>query len=220
MDMELNPDELSGSQRYKLMIGGITPRPIAFVTSQSPEGIVNLAPFSFFNATGPSPMTLMFSPVTKMDGSKKDTLRNVALPDDGGIGEFVVNLAVESYARQVSAAAAELPFDQDELKTVGLTAAPSVKVRPPRVAESPMAFECVTTQIIPIEPGRPASGNVVFGRVVHVYVRDDVVDDGFRIDADRLATIGRMGGVSYTRTRERFELPNGLDTLKLPDPFD
>lgn len=217
--MELNPDELTGSQRYKLMIGGITPRPIAFVTSQSPHGLVNLAPFSFFNATGPSPMTLMFSPVTKSDGSQKDTLRNVALPDQGGIGEFVVNLAVEAYARQVSASAAELPFDDDELELVGLTAAPSVKIRPPRVAESPVAFECVTTQIIPMDPGRPASGNVVFGRVVHVFVRDDVIDERFWIDPEKVATIGRMGGHTYTRTRERFDLPNGLDTLKLPDPF-
>ena len=217
--MELNPDELTGTQRYKLIIGGVTPRPIAFVTSQSADGVVNLAPYSFFNATGPSPMSVMFSPVTKGDGSQKDTLRNVAPPDQGGIGEFVVNLAVEAYARQVSAAAAELPFDQNELELVGLSAAPSVKVRPPRVAESPIAFECVTTQIIPIEPGRPASGNVVFGRVVHVYVRDDVIDERFRIDPDEVRTIGRMGGHTYTRTRERFDLPNGLDTLKLPDPF-
>lgn len=217
--MELNPDELTGSQRYKLMIGAITPRPIAFVSSQSAEGVVNLAPFSFFNATGPSPMTLMFSPVTKSDGSQKDTLRNVALPDEGGIGEFVVNLAVEAYARQVSASAAELPFDDNELELVGLTAAPSVKVRPPRVAESPVAFECVTTQIIPMDPGRPASGNVVFGRVVHVFVRDEVIDERFWIDPEKVATIGRMGGHTYTRTRERFDLPNGLDTLKLPDPF-
>lgn len=216
--MELNPDELTGTQRYKLMIGGITPRPVAFVSSQSPEGVVNLAPFSFFNATGPSPMTLMFSPVTKMDGSMKDTLRNVSLPENGGIGEFVVNLAVEAYAREVSAAAAELPFDDNEFEAIGLTPAPSVKVRPPRVAESPIAFECVTTQIVPVEPGRPASGNVVFGRVVHVYVRDEVIDDKFRIDADKVASIGRMGGRWYTRTRERFELPNGLETLKLPDP--
>lgn len=218
--MEFDPDALTQGERYKLLIGGVMPRPIAVVSTVSTDGVVNVAPFSFFNAAGPTPMTLMFVPVTPSDGRDKDTLRNVRPPEQGGTGQFVVNLAVEAYVRQMAATSHALPPDESELERVGLAAAPSVRVAPPRLAASPVAYECVTTQIVPMDPGRPGSGTVVFGRVVYVHVHDDVINERLHIDADKVAAVGRMGGNVYTRTRERFALPSNLSALEQPDPFD
>jgi len=217
---ELDPAELSTSDRYKLLVGCVTPRPIAFVSSVSPEGKHNLAPFSFFNAAGADPMTLLFCPVTTPEGGKKDTLRNVVPPEEGGVGQFVVNVAVEAYARQVSAAAALLPYGESEFEMARFTPAPSRVVRPPRVAESPVSFACGTTHAVRRAPGGPARGMVVMGRVVHVWIREDLVNDRLHVDPDRLATIGRMGGPEYCRTRERFALPRGEEALRAAPPFE
>src|SRR4051812_13402193 len=106
--MELDPAALSPSDRYKLLIGAIVPRPIAVVSTISPDGRPNLAPFSFFNGIGSNPMTLLFCPVNALDGGEKDTLRNCKPVAEGGMGEFVVNAAVEAYERQVAACAEPL----------------------------------------------------------------------------------------------------------------
>ena len=217
---EIDPSTLSATERYKLLIGCVTPRPIAFVSSVSPDGRSNLAPFSFFNAAGADPMTLLFCPVTTPEGGDKDTLRNVLPEAEGGTGEFVVNVAVEAYARQLSATATPLPYGESEFEMAGFTEAKSRRVRPPRVLESPVSFECVTTHVIRLAPGVPTSGNVVLGRVVHVWIREDVVDERLRVDPARLATIGRMGGPTYCRTRERFEMPRDPSALDAPPPFD
>src|SRR5215470_5600209 len=119
--MDLDPAALSQSDRYKLMIGCIVPRPIAFVSTTSPDGRHNLAPFSFFNGVGSDPMTLLFCPANKPDGTPKDSLRNAQLPADGGLGEFVVNIATEAYERKVAAAAEPLPYGESEFEVVGLT---------------------------------------------------------------------------------------------------
>lgn len=217
---ELDPAELSAKDRYKLIIGCVTPRPIAFVSSVSPDGRTNLAPFSFFNAAGADPMTLLFCPVTTPEGGDKDTLRNVALPEEGGVGQFVVNVAVEAYARQVSAAAAELPYGDSEFDMAGFTPAPSRVVKPPRVEESPVSFECETTHVIRLAPGVPTSGTIVVGEVVHVWIREDLVNERLHVDPERLQTIGRMGGAAYCRTRDRFDLVRGEEALRSEPPFD
>jgi len=218
--MEFHPEALSVRNRYKLLIGAIVPRPIALISTVSAEGVANLAPFSFFNGVGSNPMTLLFCPGNHPDGSDKDTLRNCKPMAEGGTGEFVVNVATESYASSVAAAAEELPADQSEFNLVELTRANSHMVRPPRVAESPVAFECQTTEVIRTNPGRPGGGNVVLGRVVHVFIRDDLVNDQMHIDPAKLAAIGRMGGPSYTTTRDRFDMPRGQAALDLGDIFD
>lgn len=218
--MRFDPRELSTSERYKLLIGCVTPRPIAFVSSRSTKGKLNLAPFSFFNGAGADPMTLVFSPVTKPDGEPKDTLRNVQLPEKGGTGEFVVNVAVEAYARQMSATAANLDYGDSEFDFARFTPAASRVVKPPRVAESPVSFECKTLQVVETNPGVSMSANIVIGEVVQVWIRRDLVDDRMHVDSDRLATIGRMAGGDYSRTRERFELPRGQEALDAPPPFD
>jgi flavin reductase (DIM6/NTAB) family NADH-FMN oxidoreductase RutF len=208
--MELDPDTMPAAHRYKLLIGCVVPRPIAFVSTVSPQGQPNLAPFSFFNGVGSNPMTVIFCPANRPDdGGEKDTLRNCKPREEGGVGEFVVNAAVERYERGVALAAEPLEHGQSEFELTGLTPAPGRVVAPPRVAESPWAFECRTVQVIRTNPGVPGGGNIVVGRVVQVFVRDDLVDQRMRVDPDRLAAIGRMGGLGYCRTGDRFEMPFG-----------
>ncbi|GAB4479249.1 MAG: flavin reductase family protein [Elainellaceae cyanobacterium] len=203
--MEIDPELLEPSLRYKLLIGSVVPRPIAFVSSLSPQGVANLAPFSYFNAVGHIPLALMFSVSLKPDGSEKDTLRNVRPPSEGGTGEYVINLAIESYAHQVAECAEPLPYGESEFDYVNLSPTPSKVVKPPRVAESPVAFECRTLQIVPV-----GQFHVVIGQVVHLFVRDEVLGDRNRIDSDKLGAIGRMAGYEYCRTGDRFEIPNGF----------
>ncbi len=210
----LDPDALTEAQRYRILIGSITPRPIAFVSTRSPDGRDNLAPYSFYNAIGSTPMTLLFCPGHHPDGTPKDSLLNARPAADGGLGEFVVNVAVESYAREVAAAAEELPRGQSEFELVGLTPEPSRVVTPPRLKEAPLSFECRTLKAFQADPSVPESSWVVIGRVVHVWLRDDIADADGRVDADALATIGRMGGREYTLTRERFKLHRGSVALE------
>lgn len=220
--MELDPEQLSQPDRYKLLIGAIVPRPIAFVSTIAPDGSsTNLAPFSFFAGVGSNPMTLLFCPANNSDGGEKDTLRNAKPQNEGGTGEFVVNIATESYARKVAAAAEPLAYGQSEFGLTGLTPAPSLKVRPPRLADSPVSFECRTVQVIRTNPGQPAGGNIVIGRVIHVHAHDGLLNERLHTDPAKLAAIGRMGGTSYTTTRQRFDMPMGEASLRLqlPDWF-
>lgn len=205
---------MSQPDRYKLLIGSIVPRPIALVATVSPGGRPNLAPFSFFAGVGSDPMTLLFCPANRPDGGEKDTLRNARPEGEGGTGEFVVNVATEAYARRVAGAAEALEYGESEFELVGLTPAPSRLVRPPRVAESPIAFECLTTQVVRTNPGVPHGGNIVIGRVVHVFVRDGLINERLHIDAEKLGAIGRMGGLGYCTTRDRFEMPMGRGALE------
>jgi flavin reductase (DIM6/NTAB) family NADH-FMN oxidoreductase RutF len=217
--MELDPASLEPRERYRLLIGCIVPRPIAFVSTIATDGRTNLAPFSFFNGIGSDPMTLLFCPSNGPDGGEKDTLRNCRPVAEGGTGQFVVNASTEAYPREIAAAAEPLPFGESEFELVGLATAPSVRVRPPRVARAPWAFECETLQVVRTNPGRPGGGNVVLGRVVHVHVDDALLDARRHVDPARLAAVGRMGGLGYCRTRERYELPMGRAALELPIPF-
>ena len=210
--MEINPDSLDAALRYKLLIGSVVPRPIAFVSSCSPEGVVNLAPFSYFNAVGHKPfVSVMFSIAPKPDGSDKDTLRNVRPVEAGGLGEYVINLAVEAYIDQVAAASEPLPYQESEFDYLTLTTTESKVVKPPRVAESPIALECQTLQILPV-----GEFHVVIGQVVHFFVRDDLLDDRYRIDTQRLRAIGRMAGHDYCHTTDQFTIPNGFPKPETP----
>jgi len=186
---------------YKLLIGSIVPRPIAFVSTVDPDGNRNLAPFSFFNAICANPPLVCFSPVYK-GGDKlemKDTLRNIR-----ETGEFVVNIVSEDFAAAMNATSGEYPPDVDEFVIAGLTAIPSVKVKPMRVAESRIHMECELKQILTLSE-KPLGGNLVIGEVL-LFHMDDRIIDGFRIDAEQLQAIGRMGGPTYARTTDRFDL--------------
>jgi flavin reductase (DIM6/NTAB) family NADH-FMN oxidoreductase RutF len=191
---------ISPRNAYQWMTGTILPRPIAWVSTISPEGKTNLAPFSFFQGITANPPTLMFVPVNNREGAPKDTLRNIEL-----VPEFVVNLVPHSLAAVMNDTAALLPYGESEFSRFGIEAAPSTKVRPPRVAGTPVAFECTLDQIVRIGSG-PIAGNVVFGRIVAAHVRDDVLGPGGLPDAAKLDLVGRLGGEDYTTTRDTFNL--------------
>ncbi|MBX6314071.1 MAG: flavin reductase family protein [Isosphaeraceae bacterium] len=190
----------SALEVYQMLVGVVTPRPIAWVTSIDPEGRVNLAPFSFFNAFGANPPVVVFSPTLRRDGTKKDTLRNIE-----ATGEFVLNAAVESLAEQINLSSKELPYGEDEFQLTGLTPRPSLRVKPPRVAESPVHLECKLLQIIPVG-NRPLSANLIIGEVIVIHIDDAVLDPAGRVDPRKLRTIARLGGSYYCRSTDLFEM--------------
>lgn len=178
----------------------ILPRPIAWVSTIAADGRTNLAPFSFFQGVTANPPTLMFVPVNDRAGAKKDTLRNIE-----SVPEFVVNLVTRSQAEAMNQTAAALPHGESEFEVFGIAAAASTRVRPPRVAAAPAAFECALHQIVPIGEG-PLAANVVFGRILTVHVSETVLGADGRPDAAKLDLVGRMGGADYTTTRDVFSL--------------
>ncbi len=198
--MQLDVSHASPLHVYRLLISAVTPRPIAWVTSVDREGRVNLAPFSFFNAFGADPPVVIIAPNRKRDGSKKDTLANCE-----ATGQFVVNAAVAELADQMNLSSAELPHGESEVELAGLHVVPSIKVAPPRLAESPINLECNVRQILPIGGGA-YSANLVIGEVVVFHVADHVLDERGRIDPRKVRTIGRLGGNQYCRTDDLFEM--------------
>jgi len=185
---------------YHLLVGIVTPRPIAWVTTIDPEGRVNLAPFSFFNAFSANPPVVVFSPTLRRDGSKKDTLRNVETT-----GEFVLNAAVESLAEKINLSSKELHYGQSEVDLTGLSLLPSLKVKPPRLAETPVTMECKLLQIVRLGEG-PIAGNLVIGEILVMHIDETVLDGKGRIDPRKLKTIARLGGDYYCRTSDLFEM--------------
>ncbi|HEX4071195.1 MAG TPA: flavin reductase family protein [Planctomycetaceae bacterium] len=185
---------------YRLLISLVTPRPIAWVTSIDAEGRVNLAPFSFFNVFGADPPVVVFAPNRKPDRSKKDTLNNVE-----SMKEFVINAAVAELAAQVNLSSAALPPGESEVELTGLSVVPSMKVKPPRLAESPVNLECVLRQVVPVGEN-PLSANLVIGEVVMIHVQDRVLDDRGRVDPRKLGTIARLGADFYCHTSDLFQM--------------
>jgi len=185
---------------YHVMIGAVTPRPIAWVTSLGRTGVVNLAPFSFFNAFSSNPPTVVFSPTLRRDGTKKDTLKNVE-----ATGEFVLNSAVESLAHEINLSSKEIPHEESEVALTGLETLPSVKVNPPRLAAAPVNMECIVRQVIPLGSG-PIAGNLVIGQVVYFHISDSILDEKGRIDPRKLRTIARLGGDYYCRSTDLFAM--------------
>lgn len=199
--MILDPQSLSHQDAYKLLVGSVVPRPIAFVSTRSAEGALNLAPFSFFNVVAACPMSVVFSVMRRgPEALKKDTLLNIE-----ETGEYVVNIVPEPLVARMNATSADFPRGVSEFAEAGLTPAPSEVVKPPRVAESPVNMECRLLQTVEVGAG-PGGGTLVIGEVVRFHVRDDLVDQG-RIDPERLQAVGRMAGSTYARTTERFDLP-------------
>ena len=198
--MTVDPAHSQPRDVYKLMVGAIVPRPIAFVSTLSADGVLNLAPFSFFTAISANPPVICFSPMIRSsDGQKKDTLRNIE-----ATGEFVVNVVSEEFAAQMNLCSQEFPPEVDEFAASGLTPLPSEAVKPPRVAESHIQMECRLVQVVHVSP-KPLGGSIVLGEVLRFHV-DDAIIANFAIDPDKLLPIGRMGGPTYTRTTDRFNM--------------
>jgi flavin reductase (DIM6/NTAB) family NADH-FMN oxidoreductase RutF len=198
--MEFDFARLQPRDRYKLLISTVTPRPIAWVSTVAPDGVMNAAPFSFFNVFSDDPPVLGFSCNTRPSGVHKDTGANVRAKSC-----FVVNLVDEARLDQMNITAAEFEPQVDEFARAGLTAAPSVTIDCPRIAESPVSFECTLMQVVPLG----GSHSLFLGKVSYMHVRDDMVRDAARchIDTQKLHLIGRMQANFYTRTRDSFELP-------------
>ncbi len=163
--IELDPARLDVTFVYKLMIGAIVPRPIAFVSTLSREGKGNLAPFSYFNGVSADPPCVMIAIERKPDGSEKDTWRNIR-----DTGEFVVNSVNEWIAEATNYCSAAYPFGVDEAEKAGLKKLASVKVRPPRIAESAIQMECELYGSMEVGPGSPGSATIVVGRIVCFHV--------------------------------------------------
>ncbi len=199
----VDPAEQPARQVYKIMTGIIVPRPVALVSTVDRNGTANVAPFSFFCGVGSAPPTLLFCPALRAGSvdprRRKDTLRNVE-----ETGEFVVNVVSDAMAEAANATAAEVPPEVDEFELAGLTAAPSLVVNPPRVAESPAQMECKLMQVI-YTSHKPGGGVIVLGEIVRFHLRADLVHD-FRVDPAGLDAVGRMAGNTWVRTRDRMEL--------------
>lgn len=198
--MDFDPAQLTTAATYALMIRAITPRPIAWVSTLSPGGSPNLAPFSYFAGVGSNPPTIMVSIANRPGGEKKDTLRNIE-----ATGEFVVNIVPVKLAQPMVRSADELPYGESEFAHSGLEALPSHRVRPPRVALAPIQLECQSLEIVRIGSGGSAA-NAVFGQIVWFHVADEVLNAEQKIDPALVDSLGRMGGLSYCHTRERFDL--------------
>lgn len=198
--MQLDFTQLRPRDAYNWMIATILPRPIAWVSTVSAAGRTNLAPFSFFQGVTSNPPTLMFVPVNNRDGVKKDTVRNIE-----EVPEFVVNLVSYPLAEQMNHTSALLPYGESEFEAFGIEPAPGSRVRPPRVAAAPVAFECTLDRIVLIGEG-PLAANVIFGRIHVAHIADAVLGPDGKPDPGLLDLIGRMGGEGYARTTDRFAL--------------
>lgn len=196
--MELDLEGKYASRAYPILASLVTPRPIALVTTLSPEGRINAAPFSFFNVLGANPPIVAFAPGDRENGTPKDSALNVRLTH-----EFVVNLVDEPLAEAMNQCAASLPYGENELEKAGLHALPSSVVKPPRIAEAPASLECIEWGTLQIGGNR-----VVIGLVKRVHLRDEFFDaEKQRVLGEKLFLIGRMASPHwYTKTRERFEM--------------
>jgi flavin reductase (DIM6/NTAB) family NADH-FMN oxidoreductase RutF len=186
---------------FKTLLSCVMPRPIAFVSTLSADGIPNLAPFSFFNGVGSNPPAVIFSPCTKADGTSKDTLNNIR-----AVPEFVVNVVPYRIREAMNDASYPFPPVVNEFEEAGFTPLPSRFVKPFRVAESPVHMECRLIQIVPVGTG-PLSANICIGEVLCFHVAEThLLPDG-TADVRKMDLIGRLGGDDYATIRDRFTMP-------------
>ncbi len=199
MKQGFDPADHDDVEIYKLLIGLVVPRPIGWIGSVSAAGVRNLAPFSFFNAVAASPPTVLFSTI-RASGARKDTLSNV---EETGV--FTVNVVTEETAEAMNLTSGSYDPSVDEFELAGLTAVAGTVVDAPFVAEAKANLECRLSQVVPIGTDGPMAASIVIGEVVRVHV-DGAILDGTRIDQEALRAVGRMGGPTYTRTRDLFSL--------------
>ncbi len=187
--ISIAPEDLSPPEAYRLMISVVVPRPVAWVSTLGADGTRNLAPYSFFNGVSGTPPVVMFSVGRSRTRGEKDTLRNVR-----ETGEFVVNIVDHALAGAMNITSGEWPYEADEFALAGLEAAPSVEVKPPRVAAAPAAMECRLHQIIPVEG---TTSTMVLGRIVRYHLREGLLRPNGLVDATLMQPIGRLGGDEY-----------------------
>lgn len=201
--MEFNPDELDQKAIYKLITGAIIPRPIGWISSISEQGIPNLAPFSFFNVIGDDPPHVMFS-TAHANQHKKDTLNNVLQTK-----QFVVNMVTEEIVEAMNTTAQAVHSDIDEFELAGLTPLPSVKVKPPRVKESPITFECELVHHYSLENHKYGGATMVVGRIVMFHFDEAVLLEDYKINLDVYKPVSRLAGANYAKLGELFAIKRG-----------
>lgn len=198
--MEIDFTKISEYERYKLMASLIVPRPIALVTTLGADGTINAAPFSMFNMVGEEPPLVMISVNRDETGQLKDTARNILEN-----GEFVVHMVDEEIAERMHKCGERLPPDMSELTHVGLSSVHSRSVRPPRIVETPVAFECRIWEKL-----ETASRHVFIGQILWLHARENLIDtEKWRVRLQNYFPVGRFGASFYTTTRERFAIKDG-----------
>ncbi|QEE50612.1 flavin reductase family protein [Flavobacterium alkalisoli] len=198
--MIIDPAHTSQSDVYKILTGSVIPRPIGWISTISEDGVPNLAPFSFFNVVGEDPPHVMFSTV-RPGNSNKDTLNNVLATK-----QFVVNMAVEELVEAVNTSSASLPPDVNEFDYAGVTQAPGIKVKAPRVLESPINFECELVHHYTLEDHKHGGATIMIGRVVMFHVDESVLLDNYKINPEVYRPVARLAGSNYAKLGEVFSI--------------
>ncbi|HNP33894.1 MAG TPA: flavin reductase family protein [Flavobacterium sp.] len=198
--MQFDPNELEHTAVYKLLTGAIIPRPIGWISSVSENGINNLAPFSYFNAVGDDPPHVMFS-TGRGNDTNKDTLNNVLATK-----QFVVNMVTEELTEQMNATAQAVHSDIDEFELAGVTAIKSDKVKPMRVKESPISFECELVHHYFLEDHKHGGACVIIGRIVMMHFDDAVLLDNHKINLQNYKPVSRLAGSGYAKMGEIFSV--------------
>jgi flavin reductase (DIM6/NTAB) family NADH-FMN oxidoreductase RutF len=198
--MQFNPNDLDYIAVYKLLTGSIIPRPIGWISSISEDGINNLAPFSYFNAVGEDPPHVMFS-TGRGNNTNKDTLNNVLATK-----QFVVNMVTEALAEQMNSTAQSVSPEVDEFELAGIESIQSVKVKPLRVKESPITFECELVHHYFLEDHKNGGACVVIGRIVMMHFDDSVLLDNYKINLENYKPIARLAGSNYAKLGELFSI--------------
>ena len=204
--MVIDPKTLSSREIYTLLVGAVVPRPIAFITSLNAFGHVNAAPYSFFNAIASSPPLIIFS-ATRKNGTMKHTAENVLHAK-----EFVVNIITEQLIQSMNIPSGDLPSEISEIEQSNLTPVPSVSIRTPRIAESPVNFECLLHQHLEVG-NEPV--DLIIGEIVQFHVKDELYSLG-AIDQKSLRPIARMGGKYYATIENLFEMDQHHFNRKSP----
>lgn len=198
--MQFDPNQLELAAIYKLLTGIVIPRPIGWISSVDLDGNLNLAPFSYFNAVGEDPPHVMFS-TSGNNHTMKDTLRNVLATQ-----QFVVNMVTPELAEAMNLTAHAIPAHESEFDYAQLTPAPSVKVLPPRVLESPISMECELVHHYTLEGGKNGGATLLVGRVVMFHIAEDLYLDGYKINLEKYKPIARLAGSNYAQLGEIFTL--------------
>ncbi len=197
----ITTEQREARENLKTLLSCVLPRPIAFVSTISSDGIPNLAPFSFFNAVGSNPPAVVFSPSTRPNGTFKDTVANLR-----AVPECVVNVVPYSIRGEMNDASYAFPPEINEFAAVGFTPLPSRFVRSFRVAESPVHMECKLIEIVPVGTG-PLSANICIAQVLCFHVADELLLSDGTVDVEKIDLVGRLGGDEYSTIRDRFSLP-------------
>lgn len=201
--MEFDPENLEQSAIYKLLTGAVIPRPIGWISSISEDGINNLAPFSFFNAIGDDPPHVMFSTV-RGNNTNKDTLNNVL-----STKQFVVNMVTEELVEQMNMTSQSIPSDESEFELAGLTPIASVKVKPMRVKESPITFECELVHHYSLENHKFGGATMIVGKIIMMHIDESVLLDNYKINMDTYKPVARLAGSNYSKIGEIFSIKRG-----------